>query len=213
MKNLIRLNEFNSLLPKKERMITAHYDNEGIYVYQAYSKYIAGFAEKHQFFGGDFKLGRMTWVKPNFLWMMHRSGWASKKNQEQILMIKLSHSFFLELLSQAVLSSYYADLHNTELEWKEAMQRSEIRVQWDPGYDVFDQRQNYRNIQIGIKGKAAIEYATQKILSIEDITSYVLNQKKLIDAKELDHLELPEEKYYPIDSEIGDRIKIMQNGV
>jgi len=26
-------------------------------------------------------MNRMTWIKPNFLWMMYRSGWASKKNQ------------------------------------------------------------------------------------------------------------------------------------
>ncbi|MFM7854759.1 MAG: DUF4291 family protein [Flammeovirgaceae bacterium] len=26
-------------------------------------------------------LNRMTWMKPNFLWMMYRSGWATKHNQ------------------------------------------------------------------------------------------------------------------------------------
>jgi len=26
----------------------------------------------------------MTWIKTNFLWMMYRSGWACKKNQEVI---------------------------------------------------------------------------------------------------------------------------------
>jgi hypothetical protein len=29
----------------------------------------------------DFSLRRMTWIKPGFLWMMHRSGWATKPNQ------------------------------------------------------------------------------------------------------------------------------------
>ncbi|WP_458785448.1 DUF4291 family protein [Vallitalea sediminicola] len=29
-------------------------------------------------FGSSFKLNRMTWVKPSFLWMMYRSGWAKK---------------------------------------------------------------------------------------------------------------------------------------
>src|SRR4051812_17137799 len=25
-----------------------------------------------------FKAGRMTWIKPSFLWMMYRSGWATQ---------------------------------------------------------------------------------------------------------------------------------------
>ncbi len=39
-------------------------------------------------------MNRMTWIKPNFLWMMYRSGWAVKKNQERILAIKLTKKGF-----------------------------------------------------------------------------------------------------------------------
>ena len=37
----------------------------------------------------DYSTTRMTWIKPNFLWMMYRSGWAEKKGQENILAIYL----------------------------------------------------------------------------------------------------------------------------
>jgi hypothetical protein len=51
-----------------------------------------------------YNMNRMTWIKPNFLWMMYRSGWASKKNQERILAISLTRLGFEEILSKAVLS-------------------------------------------------------------------------------------------------------------
>lgn len=58
-------------------------------------------------------MGRMTWIKPNFLWMMYRSGWAQKKNQEVILAIRICRSFFEELLFQAVYTSYQSEKYPT----------------------------------------------------------------------------------------------------
>lgn len=60
------------------RVILANYDAESIIVYQAYRPSIGHFAAKNGYFGGEFKLSRMTWIKPNFLWMMYRSGWGKK---------------------------------------------------------------------------------------------------------------------------------------
>lgn len=44
---------------------------------------------EHKTFVGcpEYNPVRMTWVKTNFLWMMFRSGWASKPNQERVLAI------------------------------------------------------------------------------------------------------------------------------
>jgi Domain of unknown function (DUF4291) len=41
-------------------------------------------------------------MKPNFLWMMFRSGWGMKEGQETILAIWLKRSAFDTLLEQAV---------------------------------------------------------------------------------------------------------------
>ena len=64
-----------SAWPSAGRHILAQYDDDTIVVYQAYSQAIGGFALQHGYFGGDFKYTRMSWIKPNFLWMMYRSDW------------------------------------------------------------------------------------------------------------------------------------------
>jgi len=69
----------------ENRIIRALYDEETFTVYQAFSKDIANAAVKDQTFSPPlFKIDRMTWIKPSFLWMMYRSGWASKENQDNI---------------------------------------------------------------------------------------------------------------------------------
>ena len=75
--------------PQSGRHILAQFDADSIYVYQAYRPSIARFAVEHQKFGGEFSLNRMSWIKPNFLWMMYRAGWATKEGQEHILAVRL----------------------------------------------------------------------------------------------------------------------------
>ena len=58
--------------PEEGRHILAQYDQESIIVYQAYRPAIGQFAAERQYFGGEFSLNRMSWIKPNFLWMMYR---------------------------------------------------------------------------------------------------------------------------------------------
>lgn len=41
-------------------------------------------AVKHQKFVSPFKVDRLTWIKPSFLWMMYRCGWVQKEGQELI---------------------------------------------------------------------------------------------------------------------------------
>ncbi|MFO0977221.1 MAG: DUF4291 family protein [Planctomycetaceae bacterium] len=68
--------------PESGRVIMAQSDSHSVVVYQAYRPSIGLFAAEHGYFGGDFSLSRMTWIKPNFLWMMYRSGWGTKPDQE-----------------------------------------------------------------------------------------------------------------------------------
>ncbi|WP_211209901.1 DUF4291 family protein [Uliginosibacterium gangwonense] len=80
--------------PQQGHHILAQFDADSIYVYQAYGDAIADYALCHQRFGGTFSYTRMSWIKPNFLWMMFRAGWASKAGQERILAIRLRRLFF-----------------------------------------------------------------------------------------------------------------------
>jgi hypothetical protein len=59
-----------------EQEIRADYDRETIVVYQAYGPQIAVPAVAAQRFVPPFSLGRMTWIKPSFRWLMHRSNWV-----------------------------------------------------------------------------------------------------------------------------------------
>jgi len=63
------------------RQVRAVFDEYAITVYQAYSPQIADTALSAGTFIAPFMRGRMTWIKPSFLWMMYRSGWATKPGQ------------------------------------------------------------------------------------------------------------------------------------
>ena len=97
-------------ITQEERKIYALYDNNTIRVYQAYNAEIAEEALKLGTFGSHFSLTRMTWIKPSFLWMMYRCGWAEKENQERVLAIDIKREAFDEIVRKSVLSSYKADL-------------------------------------------------------------------------------------------------------
>lgn len=59
--------------------IKSVYNERTIRIYQAYSDVIAHEAVKLGHFGASFKLDRMTWIKPSFLWMMYRCGWGERR--------------------------------------------------------------------------------------------------------------------------------------
>ena len=83
------------LWPASGRHVLAQYDDNAILVYQAYNDAIADYAIEHQKFGGpDWSSTRMTWIKTNFLWMMFRSDWGQKKNQNRILGVWLKRESF-----------------------------------------------------------------------------------------------------------------------
>src|SRR6516225_8492353 len=94
--------------PQTGQHILAQFDDDTIIVYQAYSPRIGQFAVEKGYFGGDFKYSRMSWIKPNFLWMMYRSQWGQAEGQEVVLAVRLRRTFFDSLLMQAVPSSFEA---------------------------------------------------------------------------------------------------------
>ena len=77
-----------------DNKIFAVFDEQTIRVYQAYNNTIADEAIKIGTFGDSFKLSRMTWIKPSFLWMMYRSGWGEKEGQNRILAIDMKRTGF-----------------------------------------------------------------------------------------------------------------------
>ncbi|MDR1700090.1 MAG: DUF4291 domain-containing protein [Lachnoclostridium sp.] len=176
--------------------IFALYDENTIRVYQAYSDAIANEAIKLGTFGNYFKMNRMTWIKPSFLWMMYRSGWATKEGQNRILAIDIKRSGFDYIVNNAVLSSFSDEIYDTYELWKRALEKSEVRCQWDPERDIYGNPQNQRTIQLGIKGRIVKNYVDDWIVNITDITRETIALRESIMQKRFVESMLPVEKEY-----------------
>ena len=195
--------------PQTGHHIMAQYDDEKIIVYQSYRHEIGNFAVKNQFFGGVFSLNRMTWIKPNFLWMMYRNGWGTKEGQEVVLAIHLKREVFEHYLDKAVYSSFQKNIYKTREDWQKAVQSSNVRLQWDPDHNPYGAKLERRAIQLGIRNQDIESYAKEDILKIEDISEFAKEQYQHVLNKNLDKLWTPEERpYLPKNEETRKRLKI-----
>lgn len=192
----------------KQYEIRADYDKDTIVVYQAYNKFIAEKAIKNKRFSEPFSFNRMTWIKPSFLWMMERSGYAQKSGQEYVLAIRIKRSSWEYALSQAVLSHPQEGVYGSGEEWKEMMANAKVNVQWDPERSIHGAKLDYRSIQVGISRHLIEEYNDDWIVDIQDYTPlahkiYDLKMKgEYENAKKL----LPKERIYPVPTEIMNRL-------
>lgn len=192
--------------PAVGRHILAHFDEQTIIVYQAYSRSIGQFAVSNGFFGGEFSYSRMSWVKPNFLWMMCRSDWGRSPSQEVVLAIRLKRRFFDALLAQAVPSSFDVALFHDRETWQSAVRRSDVRLQWDPDHLPSGEPCGRRAIQLGLRGRALAAYGKEEIIEIADISEFVAAQRANSTGGARDLVMPVERIYVPQDALVGSRI-------
>lgn len=188
------------------RQVRAVFDDETITVYQAYSAAIAvPAAVSGTFAATPFKLDRMTWIKPSFLWMMYRSGWATKPGQEHVLAIRTTRAGFEEALSLACLSHFDAEVYPDHATWAERKEVSPVRVQWDPERSITLEPLPWRSLQVGLSGSAAHNYAKNWIVQIDDITERVHDIHHAVVAGQHDtaRAKLPTEQPYPLPRSIA----------
>jgi hypothetical protein len=200
--------EQEKLWPKVGRHILAHYDDSSIIVYQAYRPSIARYAVKHGRFGGnEFSFSRMSWIKPNFLWMMYRSGWGTKENQEATLGLRLRHGFFDSLLAQAVASSWDRDQFTSHEEWAQAVARSSVRLQWDPDHHPSSAKLERRALQLGLRGEVLEAFGQRELLEVIDLTEFVSEQRSGLSSVGISALLTPREcVYLPTDPAVVARL-------
>lgn len=184
-------------LPQQGEQIIAQYDEETVVVYQAYTPAIGRFAATHGYFGGDFSYSRMSWIKPNFLWMMFRSGWGTKPQQEVTLAIWLKREGFEQILARAVPASYDPRLYASQTEWQRAGSRTEVRVQWDPDHSPTGGVLKRRAIQLGLRGDTLRAFGQEWIAKIEDISDFVATQRAYANPEHYPDLLVPVERPYP----------------
>ena len=188
--------------------IRADFDGKSIVMYQAYGDAIADVALRHQKFVHPFSFHRMTWIKPSFLWLMHRSQWAKKRNQERILAVRMSIEGLYEALENGVHTSPGTRIHSSHELWEEAFENASVHVQWDTERSLRGTALSCYSIQIGL-GRAVIErFATDWIVSIEDYTTRVHKIRGMLDSGKTSAIKrlLPPEKHFSLKQSIIDRI-------
>jgi hypothetical protein len=188
----------NARWPTSGRHVLAQYDDETVVVYQAYRPSIGRFAAEHGYFGGEFSLGRMSWIKPNFLWMMYRCGWATKEGQEVVLAVSLARAAFDAILAQAVPSSFVEAYYRDREAWQAAVASSNVRLQWDPDHGPNGNPVERRAVQLGLRGGVLAKYAREWIREIEDITPFVRAQHEILKRDGRSALITPAERVYPV---------------
>ncbi len=189
-------------LPKTSRQIIGCTEGENIIVYQAFNSQIANYAVANQRFGGNaYSFNRMSWIKPGFLWMMYRAGWATKEQQERILRITLPLLHFKTILQQATFSSFTSEVYTTAEDWKAELEKTEVRLQWDPDHDPYGNKQERKAIQIGMKGEILKKFCTEWIVTIEDVTAFVKEEHEKVLTRKTEELNVPYEEVIALNEE------------
>ncbi|MFH8927278.1 DUF4291 domain-containing protein [Streptomyces pristinaespiralis] len=182
--------------------VRARYTDDTVTVYQAYSPATGVPAARDGRFPAAWKRERMTWIKPSFLWMMYRCGWATKADQETVLAVEIRRDGFEWALRNACLSHYQEGVHESREAWKRELRQAPARVQWDPERDLRLNPLPYRSLQLGLGGDAAGRYADEWTTGITDVTPLARQMRRLVLEGDLAGAGrlLPEERPYPADT-------------
>lgn len=187
------------------RQVRAVFDAETITVYQAYNAAIADAAVAAGTLVAPFRTTRMTWIKPSFLWMMYRSGWATKPDQERVLAIRMTRAGFEAALGQSCLSHFDPQVHADHEAWRHSLETSAVRIQWDPERTPSGDPLPHRSLQIGLAGSASERYVSEWIREIIDLTPR-------LDGIRSGRDPLPMEQSYPLPRAVAERISASNVG-
>ncbi len=193
-----------------EREIRADFDRDTITVYQAYPPAIADAALEAGRFVPPFSFRRMTWIKPSFLWLMHRSNWGLKSGQERVLAVRLKRSGWEKALSLAVHTTFVPGVFATPEEWAEQFAAAAVHLQWDPERSLRGAGLPHGSIQVGLSRHVIREYVDEWVVRIEDATPRVRKMYDLMQSGKTDQAKrhLPPERVYPVDSVLARRLHL-----
>ena len=188
--------------------IRADYDRDTIVVYQAYSRPIAEPALQHGRFVAPFSFGRMTWIKPSFLWLMERSNWGRKAGQEHVLAVRITRRGWEEALGQAVLTHPETGVYRDAEDWRRQFDQAAVHVQWDPERSLRGATLDHKSIQVGLSRHVIQRYVQEWIVEIRDYTPLARKLYGLIqsgDAAKVKPL-LPRASVYPVEARLAKRL-------
>lgn len=182
------------------RQIRATRTDRTVTVYQAYSDAIADAALAAGTFVAPFSRTRATWIKPSFLWMAYRCGWAAKEGQERVLAVEISRQGFDWALEHSCLSHHDPAVYPDAQQWRQRLKATCVRIQWDPERDLHLRPLGHRSVQVGLTGEAVTRYASDWIVSVTEQTGRMRQIRDLLAAGNDDQARalLPEETPYPL---------------
>ncbi len=94
-------------------------------------------------------------------------------------------------------------------EWSQAVQRSEVRLQWDPDHDPFGKKQERRAIQLGLRGTVLKAFGKHELVKVMDISDYVSLQRETLASNGSFAIHTPSERVYrPADPDLCCRLGI-----
>ena len=190
--------------------IRADYDRDTVTVYQAYPPAVADAALTAGRFVPPFSFHRMTWIKPSFLWLMHRSNWGQKGGQERVLGVRMTRAGWERALSLAVLTSFVPGVFAGPDDWAERFAAAAVHVQWDPERTLRGAGLPHGSIQVGLSRHVIREYADEWVVRIDDYTPRVRKVYHLLQSGRADQAKrhLPPERVYPVSGQLGRRLLI-----
>jgi hypothetical protein len=187
-----------------QRQVYAAYDDEGLFVYQAFKPKIVATAAAKGTFGTGFNTNRLTWIKPSFAWVLQRTKYATKHRMNAIARIKLAHEGWLEILKHAVPTQYDAQRYANEEIWQSELDKATVIHQWDPERDLLGKKLDRAAIQVGVRSEElSLSYVNEWILGIEDVTELAHEIGNLQKQRNPQLPDVPEEKLYPISNELA----------
>ena len=188
--------------------IRANYDKDTIVIYQAYAPNIAEPAIKQQRFVSPFSFHRMTWIKPSFLWLMHRSNWGQRNGQQRTLAIHITRNGWDKALSMGILTHPEPLIYPNPSAWETQFKNAYVHIQWDTERSLRGAGLNYFSIQVGISRHLIREYVDEWIVKVEDLTHTVTKIRELIKSGQERNSRrfLPPERVYPVDPAIAQRL-------
>lgn len=177
-------------------------------VYQAYRPEIGLPAVEWGRFVPPFSRTRMTWIKPSFCWLMARSNWARKPGQEMLLAVRISRTGWEEALSEAALTTAMPQVYRDTDQWRAALARARVRVQWDPERTLRGKHLDARSIQVGLSRHIVDRYVDDWTLDITDLTPLVRRMHRLLQDGKVARARdlLPPERVYPLSPDLASRI-------
>lgn len=192
----------------KSYEIRANYTKDTIVMYQAYNNAIAKSALHHQKFVSPFSFTRMTWIKPSFAWLMHRSNWGFKSNQENILAVHIKRSAWKRALALGILTHPEKSVYPDSSRWEEEFKNAKVHIQWDTERSYRGAAQDNYSIQVGLSLQIIQEYVDEWIVKIEDITPTVRKLYNFIKSGNMKNFNklLPKERVYEVSKELKKKL-------